>query len=459
MKIVIVGDGKVGLTLTEQLSAEGHDIVIIDRNQQVLRDSQEAYDVMVVNGNGASMQVLKEAGADTADLLIAATSGDEINMLCCITAKKMGCRHTIARVRNPEYHRQLSFLKEELGLSMTINPEASAAREIFHILQFPSSTNRDFFAKGQVELVEFTIRSNSPAVGQSLMELYRASRVKIIVCAVERGNSVFIPNGDFVLQAGDVIHVTGANQNLTALMRYLKLPSNRIREVLIVGGSRLGYYLAESLTRVGMKVKIIERNYDRCVELSELLPKVLVINGDACDQKLMNAECAGKTDALIALTDIDEINLVISLFASQIGVPKTITKMDRIDQFEAFKAMGVESIISPKHIICDDVLRYVRAMRNHRSDAVISLHRLVNHRVEALEFRVEKDMPKTNIPLKDLTLKKNILLACIRRRGKLIFPDGNETIQPEDTVIVVSTTENKIANLRDIFAAQEFGKK
>ena len=258
MKIVIVGDGKVGLTLTEQLSAEGHDIVIIDRNQQVLRDSQEAYDVMVVNGNGASMQVLKEAGADNADLLIAATSADEINMLCCITAKKMGCRHTIARVRNPDYHRQLSFLKEELGLSMTINPEAAAAREIFHILQFPSSINRDFFAKGQVEVVEFKLRANCPAVGQSLMELYRSSRVKVLVCAVERGSSVYIPNGDFVLQEGDIIHVTGVNHNLMELMRYLKLPSNRIREVVIVGGSRLGYYLAESLSKVGMKVKIIE---------------------------------------------------------------------------------------------------------------------------------------------------------------------------------------------------------
>lgn len=459
MKIIIVGDGKVGLTLTEQLSAEGHDIVIIDRNQQVLRDSQEAYDVMVVTGNGASMQVLKEAGADTADLLIAATSADEINMLCCITAKKMGCRHTIARVRNPEYRPQLTFLKEELGLSMTINPEAAAAREIFHILQFPSSINRDFFAKGQVEVVEFKIRANSPAVGKSLVELYRSSRIKMLICAVERGDDVYIPNGDFVLQAGDIIHVTGENRNLTALMRYLNLPSNRIREVVIVGGSRLGYYLAEELTRTGIKVKIIERDYDRCVELSELLPKALVIHGDARDQQLMNAECAGKTDALITLTDIDEINLVISLFGEQIGIPKTITKMDRIDQFNAFKAMGVDSIVSPKHIICDDVLRYVRAMRNHRSDAVISLHRLVKRKVEALEFRVDKDMPKAGIPLRDLTLKKNTLVACIRRRGKIVFPDGNQSIQPEDTVIVVSTTENKIANLRDIFETQEIGKR
>lgn len=459
MKIIIVGDGKVGLTLTEQLSKEGHDIVIIDRNQQVLRDSQEAYDVMVVNGNGASMKILKEAGADTSDLLIAATSADEINMLCCITAKKMGCRHTIARVRNPEYHWQLSFLKEELGLSMTINPEAAAAREIFHILQFPSSINRDFFAKGQVELVEFKLKPGCPAIGSSLMELYRSSKVKVLVCAVERGSSVVIPNGDFVLQAGDVIHVTGVNHNLTALMRYLKLPSNRVREVVIVGGSRLGYYLAESLSQVGIKVKVIERNYERCVELSELLPKALIINGDACDQKLMNAECSGKADALIALTDIDEINLVISLFASQLGVPKTIIKMDRIDQFDSFKQMGVDSIVSPKNLICNDVLRYVRAMRNHRGGEVISLHRLVNHQVEALEFRVDEETPNLHIPLRNLTLKPNTLLACIRRKGKVIFPDGNESIQPMDTAIVVTTAANKIANLRDIFAVQENGKK
>ncbi len=459
MKIVIVGDGKVGLTLTEQLSAEGHDIVIIDRNQQVLRDSQEAYDVMVVTGNGANMQVLKEAGADTADLLIAATSADEINLLCCITAKKMGCRHTIARVRNPDYNRQLTFLKEELGLSMTINPEAAAAREIFHILQFPSTINREFLAKGQVELVEFKIKHGCPAVGKSLMELYRSSRVQILVCAVERGSSVSIPSGDFVLQAGDILHVTGEYRNLNALMQYLDLPSNRIRSVGIVGGSRLGFYLAEHLSKTGIKVKIIEKNYNRCVELSELLPKVLIINGDACDQKLIHAECAGKVDALISLTDIDEINLVISLFASQIGVSKTITKMDRISQFDAFKAMGVDSIVSPKNLICNDVLRYVRAMRNHRGDEVISLHRLVNHQVEALEFRVDRNTPNCGVQLKYLQMRKNILLACIRRKGKIIFPNGSDSFEPEDTVIVVSTTENKIANLRDIFASRENEKK
>lgn len=392
-------------------------------------------------------------------MLIAATSADEINLLCCITAKKMGCRHTIARVRNPDYHRQLTFLKEELGLSMTINPEAAAAREIFHILQFPSTINREFLAKGQVELVEFKLQHGSPAVGKSLMELYRSSRVQILVCAVERGSSVYIPGGDFVLQEGDIIHVTGEYRNLNALMQYLNLPSNRIRSVVIVGGSRLGFYLAENLSKAGMKVKIIEKDYNRCVELSELLPKVLVINGDACDQKLMHAECAGKADALISLTDIDEINLVISLFAGQIGVSKTITKMDRINQFDAFKAMGVDSIVSPKNLICNDVLRYVRAMRNHRGDEVISLHRLVNHKVEALEFRVDKSIPNSRIPLRSLKIKKNILLACIRRKGKIIFPNGNDCFQPEDTVIVISTTENKIANLRNIFAAQENEKR
>ena len=371
----------------------------------------------------------------------------------------MGCRHTIARVRNPDYHRQLTFLKEELGLSMTINPEAAAAREIFHILQFPSTINREFLAKGQVELVEFKLQHGSPAVGKSLMELYRSSRVQILVCAVERGSSVYIPGGDFVLQEGDIIHVTGEYRNLNALMQYLNLPSNRIRSVVIVGGSRLGFYLAENLSKAGMKVKIIEKDYNRCVELSELLPKVLVINGDACDQKLMHAECAGKADALISLTDIDEINLVISLFAGQIGVSKTITKMDRINQFDAFKAMGVDSIVSPKNLICNDVLRYVRAMRNHRGDEVISLHRLVNHKVEALEFRVDKSTPNSGIPLRSLKIKKNILLACIRRKGKIIFPNGNDCFQPEDTVIVISTTENKIANLRNIFAAQENEKR
>lgn len=451
MKIIVVGDGKVGLTLTEQLSKEEHDIVVIDKNPTVLQNSQETFDVMVVPGNGASRQVLLEAGAQDADLVIAATSADEINLLCCLTAKKLGCTHTIARVRNPEYAGQLVFLKDELGLSMVINPEATAAREMFQILQFPSFLNRDRFAKGRVEIVELKVKKGCTIIGKYLHELHENAKVKVLVCAVERGEQVYIPSGNFKIEEGDKIHVTAETRDLTKLIHYLGIPLPKMRDVVIVGGSRLGYYLANMLIQSGVKVKIIEIDYERCLQLSELLPKALIINGDGCQQKLLNEEVYGKADAVISLLNIDEVNLVISMYAKKLGVPKVIAKIDRIEYMNVFKSFTEESFISPKNLICNDVLRYVRAVGNSGEGSMLTLYRLIGNQVEAIEFLAGKDTHFLGVPFSKVPMRPNLLIASIRRDDRTIFPTGSDCIQLGDRVLIVTTESGRFYELNDIF--------
>ena len=451
MKIIVVGDGKVGLTLTEQLSEEEHDIVVIDKNPTVLQNSQETFDVMVVPGNGASRQVLLEAGAQDADLVIAATSADEINLLCCLTAKKLGCTHTIARVRNPEYAGQLVFLKDELGLSMVINPEATAAREMFQILQFPSFLNRDRFAKGRVEIVELKVEKGCTIIGKYLHELHENAKVKVLVCAVERGEQVYIPSGNFKIEEGDKIHVTAETRDLTKLIHYLGIPLPKMRDVVIVGGSRLGYYLANMLIQSGVKVKIIEIDYERCLQLSELLPKALIINGDGCQQKLLNEEVYGKADAVISLLNIDEVNLVISMYAKKLGVPKVIAKIDRIEYMNVFKSFTEESFISPKNLICNDVLRYVRAVGNSGEGSMLTLYRLIGNQVEAIEFLAGKDTHFLGVPFSKVPMRPNLLIASIRRDDRTIFPTGSDCIQLGDRVLIVTTESGRFYELNDIF--------
>ena len=451
MKIIVVGDGKVGLTLTEQLSKEEHDIVVIDKNPTVLQNSQETFDVMVVPGNGASRQVLLEAGAQDADLVIAATSADEINLLCCLTAKKLGCTHTIARVRNPEYAGQLVFLKDELGLSMVINPEATAAREMFQILQFPSFLNRDRFAKGRVEIVELKVEKGCTIIGKYLHELHENAKVKVLVCAVERGEQVYIPSGNFKIEEGDKIHVTAETRDLTKLIHYLGIPLPKMRDVVIVGGSRLGYYLANMLIQSGVKVKIIEIDYERCLQLSELLPKALIINGDGCQQKLLNEEVYGKADAVISLLNIDEVNLVISMYAKKLGVPKVIAKIDRIEYMNVFKSFTEESFISPKNLICNDVLRYVRAVGNSGEGSMLTLYRLIGNQVEAIECLAGKDTHFLGVPFSKVPMRPNLLIASIRRDDRTIFPTGSDCIQLGDRVLIVTTESGRFYELNDIF--------
>lgn len=398
-----------------------------------------------------AVQVLLEAGAQDADLVIAATSADEINLLCCLTAKKLGCTHTIARVRNPEYAGQLVFLKDELGLSMVINPEATAAREMFQILQFPSFLNRDRFAKGRVEIVELKVEKGCTIIGKYLHELHENAKVKVLVCAVERGEQVYIPSGNFKIEEGDKIHVTAETRDLTKLIHYLGIPLPKMRDVVIVGGSRLGYYLANMLIQSGVKVKIIEIDYERCLQLSELLPKALIINGDGCQQKLLNEEVYGKADAVISLLNIDEVNLVISMYAKKLGVPKVIAKIDRIEYMNVFKSFTEESFISPKNLICNDVLRYVRAVGNSGEGSMLTLYRLIGNQVEAIEFLAGKDTHFLGVPFSKVPMRPNLLIASIRRDDRTIFPTGSDCIQLGDRVLIVTTESGRFYELNDIF--------
>ena len=451
MKIIIVGDGKVGATLTEQLSKEGHDLTVIDRRPQALQSLQETYDVRCVCGNGAAMGALEEAGAGEADLLIAATSADEINLLCCITASKMGSASTIARVRNTDYAQQLDLLKDELGLSMTINPERTAAREIYHILRAPSSVNRDFFAGGKVELVELHIPQNSAIVGQPLSKLYKKSGAKVLICAVTRGDEVVIPSGDFVVAAGDNVHVTAQPQDMAVLLRYLGIKTPRIQAVTILGGSRIAYYLATRLMSTGVRVKIIEKEYETCRHLSQLLPGALIIHGDATQKVLLDEEGLRDADALVSLMNFDETNAIVSMYAMQQGLPKVIAKIDRIDYMNIFKKMDVQTFISPKRLICNHVLRYVRAMTASSGSSFNTMYQLVGGRVEALEFTASPATKYLNVPFKDAPVRSGVLIACILRRQKVIIATGNDCIQDGDTVILVTTSEMQVSDLNDIF--------
>ena len=451
VKIVIVGDGKVGQALTGRLAEEGHDVVVIDNSPNALRNSVEVYDVMGISGNGASYAVQKEAGVQEADLLIAATSGDELNLLCCMVAKKLGAKHTIARVRNPDYEEQLAEMKEELGLSMTVNPEQAAAREIARMLRFPSALKLDSFARGQVELVEIKVKAGSPLLGQALFALSELLGIRILICAVRRGEEVYIPSGNFVLQEGDKISITASPSELDSLFRKLGIYRQKIHRVMVVGGGRIAYYLAKQLLKLGMSVKIIDKDPLRCEQLSDALPKAQIVLGEGSDRELLEEEGIEDMDALVALTGMDEENIIISMYAGTLGLGKVVTKINRMSFQEILDGAGIESVITPKGITVNQIVRYVRAMENSQGSNVETLHRIVGGRVEALEFNAAKNCAGDlfGVPLKDLRTRQNLLIACIIRGRKVIYPGGNDTIEAGDNVIVV-TTNHQLQDLSDI---------
>lgn len=451
MKIVIVGDGKVGSALTVQLSREGHDVVVIDNNKMVLEEMQQSWDVSVVHGNGATLKIQKMANVDNSDLLIAATSADETNILCCILARKLGCKHTIARVRNPDYYHQLFLLREELGVSLVINPEYSTAHEIFRLLQFPSFLKRDSFAKGRVEIVEVELRDGSPLVGAALFELQKRVKVKVLVCAVERDGQVFIPDGNFQLEAGDRLSFTASSSDLAKLIRNLGLTQKKVKDVMIIGGSRIAFYLAENLLRAGVNVKLLEIDETRCQELAELLPKATIIYADGSDKNILDSEGLAQADAVVTLTDIDEENLIVSMYANYLGTFKVITKINRTEYTEVLGGKGIDCVVSPKDLCCNDIVRYVRAMGNRKGESALTLHRIVGDKVEALEFQANKQLPQLGKRLADVKLQPNTLIACLTRRGRIIIPQGSDTIEKDDTVIVVVKSDRIINNLSDIF--------
>ncbi len=449
MRIVIVGDGKMGLALTQMLTAENHDITVIDTNRKVLEKMQENCDALAVQGHGASRHVLEEAGAGTADLLIAATSADEINLLSCLIANKMGCRQTIARVRNPEYAEDLTFLREELGLSFTINPEEACAREIFYLLQFPSFLEREQFARGRVELVRFTLADGSPLAGVALKNLHTAVKARVLVCAVVRDGHITIPHGEFVLQAGDDIYVTAQGEYIAALIKYLGLASHKITQVTLVGGSRIALYLAHRLIKSGVGVKIIEQDAARCVTLAQLLPEADIVEGDGTDREVLLAESVDHCDALVALTGIDEENIVLAMYARQLGVPKLVTKCNRTQYSDMFRKTGINTVVSPKQTSADIIVRYVRAMENSPGGEILTMHTIADGQAEAMEFLADESSAVCGIPLVTLPLRAGVLIASISRGRETIIPKGDSVVRPGDSVVVV-TANPTIRALDDI---------
>ena len=449
MKIIIIGCGKVGRTLTEQLATEAHNITVIDTNPKKIQEVTEDLDVLGITGNGASISTLQEAGVEQADILISVTGSDELNLLCCLMAKKNAKCHTIARVRNPLYNKEIRFIREQLGISMIINPELTTAREILKVLKFPSAIKVDTFAKGRVELLKFHIPADSVLHNMQVLEVSAQLHCNVLICAVERENDVMIPDGRFRMQAGDKISFIGSPEEAAKFFRQININTTAIGSAMFVGGGKITYYLAKLLENTKIKIKIIEQDLNRCNELSELLPKALIIHGDGSDQKLLLEEGLTQTEAFCSLTGFDEENIMLSLYAASMTTAKLVTKINRIAFEDVIQKMNLGSIIYPKLITADNILQYVRAMQNSMGSNVETLYKIVANKAEALEFRVGKDSPVAGVPLEKLSFKDNLLIACINRNGKIITPRGKDTIETGDTVIVV-TTHSGLKDLKDI---------
>ena len=453
MNIIIVGAGKVGSALTQQLSAEGHNVTVVDQDPRLIDNIINIYDVMGVCGNGAVSSVQREAEVERADLLIATTSSDELNILSCLVAKKLGVNHTIARIRNPEYEKQLRFMREELGLSMVINPERAAAREIARVLRFPAAMKVESFSKGRLELVEYRLPADSALAGLQLSDLYRNIRVRVLICAVARKGEITIPSGDFVLRAGDKIYLTSSPDQLAQFFQHLGVFRRKASTVMIVGASKICYYLASELLTMGMSVKIIDRDEQRCIHLGEQLPKALVIVGDGTDSDLLHEEGIEQTDAFVAITGIDEANILMAMCAARDSGNncKVVAKINRKSLVDLVSNESmIDSVISARSTTTELIVQYVRAMESASGAQIKTLHRLVEGAVEALEFGVTEDVPFIGVPLKDLKLRNGILLAgIVRQNGKIVIPSGNDSLSQGDDVIVV-TTDTSLQDIHDI---------
>ena len=452
MNIIIAGDGKVGSMLTRQLSSEGHNITVIDCNAKVLQSSVERYDIISVHGNCASMSVLQQAGVKDAGLLIAATSEDEVNLLCCTTAHALNPRlHTIARIRNPEYTEQIYRMRNIFGLSMVINPENQAATEIERLLKYPGFLRRDTFAQGRTEIVELRVDAGSKLCNVRLMDLRTIVKCQVLVCAVLREGSAIAPKGDFVLREGDRIFVTALSENLTTLLKNLGILTRRVRNVTLCGGGKISYYLANRLQKAGITTQIIDKNYDRCMELCELLPNAEILHGDISQQDLLESEGLANADALVTLTGLDELNMIVSLYATSQGVPQVITKLGHTGNRSVIDSLSLGSVISPRELVCSSIVRYVRAMQN-QTGAAISVHTIADGQAEAMEFLVDEKTKHCGKALKEIKLKPNVLLVSISHGATTEIPNGNSTFDLGDTVVVVTNGREVIRQLNDIFA-------
>lgn len=450
MNIIVVGLGKVGVQLVEKLDSEAdHNIKVIDTRDTILTDVVNAYDVIGISGSGTSLDTLREAGVANADLIIAVTGSDEMNLLTCLMAKKLGVKSTIARVRNPEYSKEMHLLKDELGISMVINPEHTAANEISRLLRFPRAVEVDTFAKGRIEILRFKVAEGSPLDGLKVRNIHSTLNCDVLICGVEREESAIIPNGEFEICAGDFISVVGSLKNVTAFIKCIGLKTNRAKDTMIVGGGKIAVYLARNLIKSGIDVKIVEHDKARCNELCELLPKAAIINGDGTDSRLLLEEGITNVNAFVALTGIDEENVMLSLYAKTKTEGKVVTKINRIAYDEVIDNIGLDTVIYPKNIVAEYIVRFVRAKNNSFGSNIETMHYIFDEKAEALEFAIGENSPVADKTLESLSLKSGVLIAAINRGGEIITPRGKDKMQAGDTVIVV-TTNRGFRDISDI---------
>ena len=438
MKIIIVGCGSVGRTLAEKLNNDGNDVVVIDRNAEKVHTITNRCDVMGIVGNGATITTQKDAGIETADLLIAVTNSDELNLLCCMLAKREGNCKAIARVKNPEYSQDAEYLKEQLGLAMVINPEYESAEEIARVLRFPTAIKIEPFAKGRVELIKFKLSKDCNIIGTSVKEMMMKYRAEILVCTVEREDGAYIANGDFVFAEKDIVSIVATPKNANEFFKKINYKGNSVKDAFVVGGGTIVHYLCGILEKSGISVKIIEKDLSTCEELSTKWHKAKVIHGDAIDKELLLEEGVDKAGAFVALTDLDEENILLSVYAKSMGSNKLITKINRIDYDNVLSQLDLDTVICPKNITADMIVSYVRGLKHTVGSNVERLYNIIQDEVEAMEFTIKVNSPIAGKPLSELKFKKDVLIASITRGDKVIVPRGHDIIEPGDSVVIVS---------------------
>lgn len=438
LKIIIVGCGKVGANLVDQLSKEGHDITVIDKKAEKIQDITNTYDVMGLVGNGASYSTQMEAGIEETDLIIAVTDSDELNLLCCTVAKRVGKCAAIARVRTPDYSEETGYLREQLGLALIINPDLEAAREVARILYLPTALEVNSFAHGQAELVKFKVPEGNLLNGLSLAYLGKNITNDILICAVERNGEVYMPNGDFVLQSGDVVSFVSERHIARDFLKQIGLATRQVKDTMIIGASKAAYYLAKELLNMGISVKIIEKEKENCESLSVKLPKAIIINGDGTDPDILKEEGIETVQSFIPLTGIDEENIMLTLYAKQVSKAKVVTKINRVNYKQVINNLDLGSLVYPKYITSEAIIAYVRAKKNSMGSNIETLYHMFDSRVEAIEFIVEENSKVSGVPIKDLKLKKDVLISFINHNGHIIIPTGNDEIEDGDTVMIVT---------------------
>ncbi|WP_294375402.1 Trk system potassium transporter TrkA [uncultured Clostridium sp.] len=450
MNIIIVGAGKVGYAIAKNLSDEADNVTIIDNKMYALERINNNLDVMCVKGNCTSLKVLNEAGIDKADLLITVTNSDELNMLCSLAGKKLGAKHTVARVRNPGYDEDITLLTEAVGIDLVINPEKAAAVEISKLIKYPSVCSIDNFAHGKVNMIGFDISEDTGLVGKMISELTYL-RGNILFCGIERNGEMIIPKGDYVFQKSDRAYVIGEHRNIQDMFKRFGKYRKKVRSSMIIGGGKISYYLAKIINEAGVHCKVIENDLSKCEELTELLPNSVIINGDGLDQELLLSESLEEVDSFITLTGRDEDNLIAALFASKNKVKNIITKITRDNYNEIAKTIGINSTINPKLVTANKIIKYVRTIKNMKKCPIENVYKICNEKAEAIEFIVKESTEYINVKLKNLNFRHDSLIATIVRNGETIIPSGDDVLKPRDRVVVVTKNGN-LLSLSGIFA-------